>query len=220
MWYILTKLQCSSAVERKQNDSQKTEIISWVVSECENIKFSLWKLWSVSCSGINGSLTLTERNWISTWWETSSILRNTVSALILFSFLLPLPSFHFRVNGKLVALKVIRLQEEEGTPFTAIREGMHSHLMIIPGGFFCNYIGLLNSVPCYSQWLENSNYICLSREKLRSFKNKASGVWVLVKECSSASALALVRFTRKISRYLRACLRWVSGVTPEDEGTV
>lgn len=29
----------------------------------------------------------------------------------------------FRVNGKLVALKVIRLQEEEGTPFTAIREG-------------------------------------------------------------------------------------------------
>uniref|UniRef100_A0A4W4H1F5 Cyclin-dependent kinase 14 n=1 Tax=Electrophorus electricus TaxID=8005 RepID=A0A4W4H1F5_ELEEL len=27
-----------------------------------------------------------------------------------------------RVNGKLVALKVIRLQEEEGTPFTAIRE--------------------------------------------------------------------------------------------------
>lgn len=29
----------------------------------------------------------------------------------------------YRVNGKLVALKVIRLQEEEGTPFTAIREG-------------------------------------------------------------------------------------------------
>ena len=28
-----------------------------------------------------------------------------------------------RVNGKLVALKVIRLLEEEGTPFTAIREG-------------------------------------------------------------------------------------------------
>lgn len=27
-----------------------------------------------------------------------------------------------KVNGKLVALKVIRLQEEEGTPFTAIRE--------------------------------------------------------------------------------------------------
>ncbi|XP_010188929.1 PREDICTED: cyclin-dependent kinase 14-like, partial [Mesitornis unicolor] len=41
-----------------------------------------------------------------------------------------------KVNGKLVALKVIRLQEEEGTPFTAIREGMHSHLMIIHGGFF------------------------------------------------------------------------------------
>lgn len=29
-----------------------------------------------------------------------------------------------KVNGKLVALKVIRLQEEEGTPFTAIREGL------------------------------------------------------------------------------------------------
>ncbi|TTR68472.1 Cyclin-dependent kinase 14 [Bagarius yarrelli] len=28
-----------------------------------------------------------------------------------------------KVHGKLVALKVIRLQEEEGTPFTAIREG-------------------------------------------------------------------------------------------------
>uniref|UniRef100_A0A2I3HBP3 Protein kinase domain-containing protein n=1 Tax=Nomascus leucogenys TaxID=61853 RepID=A0A2I3HBP3_NOMLE len=27
-----------------------------------------------------------------------------------------------KINGKLVALKVIRLQEEEGTPFTAIRE--------------------------------------------------------------------------------------------------
>ncbi|NWR17739.1 CDK14 kinase, partial [Emberiza fucata] len=37
-------------------------------------------------------------------------------------FLLPLSCFPFRVNGKLVALKVIRLQEEEGTPFTAIRE--------------------------------------------------------------------------------------------------
>ncbi|MEQ2229994.1 Cyclin-dependent kinase 14, partial [Ilyodon furcidens] len=31
-----------------------------------------------------------------------------------------------KVNGKLVALKVIRLQEEEGTPFTAIREGNKS----------------------------------------------------------------------------------------------
>ena len=34
-----------------------------------------------------------------------------------------------RVNGKLVALKVIRLQEEEGTPFTAIREGKHFLLL-------------------------------------------------------------------------------------------
>ncbi|KAL6092934.1 hypothetical protein STEG23_001033 [Scotinomys teguina] len=37
-----------------------------------------------------------------------------------FSFRTTLPVG--RVNGKLVALKVIRLQEEEGTPFTAIRE--------------------------------------------------------------------------------------------------
>lgn len=51
-------------------------------------------------------------------------------------FLFPLPSFPFRVNGKLVALKVIRLQEEEGTPFTAIREGMHSQLVIIYVGVF------------------------------------------------------------------------------------
>jgi hypothetical protein len=34
-----------------------------------------------------------------------------------------------RVNGKLVALKVIRLQEEEGTPFTAIREGRHTNIL-------------------------------------------------------------------------------------------
>lgn len=36
-----------------------------------------------------------------------------------------------RVNGKLVALKVIRLQEEEGTPFTAIREGRHFLLSLL-----------------------------------------------------------------------------------------
>lgn len=65
-------------------------------------------------------------------------MRNTVSAIIFgfFKFLLPLPSFSSRVNGKLVALKVIRLQEEEGTPFTAIREGMHLHLVIIYVEFF------------------------------------------------------------------------------------
>uniref|UniRef100_A0A8D3AM19 Cyclin-dependent kinase 14 n=1 Tax=Scophthalmus maximus TaxID=52904 RepID=A0A8D3AM19_SCOMX len=45
----------------------------------------------------------------------------------------PLP----RVNGKLVALKVIRLQEEEGTPFTAIREASllkglkHSNIVLL-----------------------------------------------------------------------------------------
>ena len=31
--------------------------------------------------------------------------------------------FHFSANNKIVALKEIRLQEEEGAPFTAIREG-------------------------------------------------------------------------------------------------
>uniref|UniRef100_A0A8C9GD90 Cyclin-dependent kinase 14 n=1 Tax=Pavo cristatus TaxID=9049 RepID=A0A8C9GD90_PAVCR len=51
-----------------------------------------------------------------------------------------------KVNGKLVALKVIRLQEEEGTPFTAIREGMHSNdytrwlLGCFFFFFFCNYV--------------------------------------------------------------------------------
>lgn len=35
------------------------------------------------------------------------------------------------MNGKLVALKVIRLQEEEGTPFTAIREGTNLLLTIV-----------------------------------------------------------------------------------------
>uniref|UniRef100_A0A8C2IHD7 Cyclin-dependent kinase 14 n=1 Tax=Cyprinus carpio TaxID=7962 RepID=A0A8C2IHD7_CYPCA len=36
-----------------------------------------------------------------------------------------------KVNGKLVALKVIRLQEEEGTPFTAIREGESLHRTLV-----------------------------------------------------------------------------------------
>lgn len=30
----------------------------------------------------------------------------------------------FRLNNKVVALKEIRLQQEEGAPFTAIREGI------------------------------------------------------------------------------------------------
>lgn len=151
MWYFLTKLQFSAVIERKQTDSQKTEIISWITYGCENIKLTLWKLWSVSYSAIDESLVLTGRNWISTWWETSFIRRNTVPALILFFIFPSLPLFPFRVNGKLVALKVIRLQEEEGTPFTAIREGMHRHLMsiqiiIIIIVIFCNYVALLISV--------------------------------------------------------------------------
>lgn len=36
-----------------------------------------------------------------------------------------------RINGQLVALKVIRMKTEEGIPFTAIREGDQSHSPII-----------------------------------------------------------------------------------------
>ncbi|KAK1334916.1 hypothetical protein QTO34_004488 [Cnephaeus nilssonii] len=39
-----------------------------------------------------------------------------------------------KVNGKLVALKVIRLQEEEGTPFTAIREDGSEQVNPLRGG--------------------------------------------------------------------------------------
>lgn len=34
----------------------------------------------------------------------------------------PLPCLHFSLTNQVVALKEIRLQEEEGAPFTAIRE--------------------------------------------------------------------------------------------------
>lgn len=51
------------------------------------------------------------------WKEDRTAMGTYVFALLIFSFI------SCRVNGKLVALKVIRLQEEEGTPFTAIREG-------------------------------------------------------------------------------------------------
>lgn len=34
-----------------------------------------------------------------------------------------------RINGQLVALKVIRIKTEEGIPFTAIREGEASWLV-------------------------------------------------------------------------------------------
>lgn len=75
-------------------------------------------------------------------------------------FLLPLPFFPFRVNGKLVALKVIRLQEEEGTPFTAIREGMHSHLVIIYVEFFVITLrflchAIVNSLRIQITWLHS-----------------------------------------------------------------
>ena len=43
-------------------------------------------------------------------------------------------SFHLSANNKIVALKEIRLQEEEGAPFTAIREG-NSY-----GRFFYTYL--------------------------------------------------------------------------------
>ena len=44
--------------------------------------------------------------------------------------------FHLSANNKIVALKEIRLQEEEGAPFTAIREG-NSY-----GRFFCTYLAM------------------------------------------------------------------------------
>ena len=50
-----------------------------------------------------------------------------------------------RVNGKLVALKVIRLQEEEGTPFTAIREGRHFPLLSLLL-YLCDAHNCLNSM--------------------------------------------------------------------------
>lgn len=71
--------------------------------------------------------------------------------LLIFSFV------SSRVNGKLVALKVIRLQEEEGTPFTAIREGRHflfSLLLCLHNVHSCLHITqlwigfvFLNSMP-------------------------------------------------------------------------
>ena len=51
------------------------------------------------------------------------------NSCLLYSLLFVLLSLHyvaiydFRVNKMFVALKEIRLQEEEGAPFTAIREG-------------------------------------------------------------------------------------------------
>lgn len=80
----------------------------------------------------------------------------------------------FRVNGKLVALKVIRLQEEEGTPFTAIREGeleewttWQSHLFSAKKPFLtflslsCRGVKLMlvqsHSAQSDLQWPEQSN---------------------------------------------------------------
>lgn len=103
-------------IERKQTDSQKTEIISWIASGCESIKLTLWKLWSVSYSAINESLALTGRNWISTWWETSSIMRNTVSALILFFISPSPPLFPFQGKWKAGGIKSDKITRRGRNP--------------------------------------------------------------------------------------------------------
>lgn len=38
------------------------------------------------------------------------------------------PPYSSRINGQLVALKVISMNEEEGVPFTAIREGKNQEI--------------------------------------------------------------------------------------------
>ena len=50
--------------------------------------------------------------------------------------------YDYRVNKMFVALKEIRLQEEEGAPFTAIREGKHT---------ICTNAALLISKPLFGR---------------------------------------------------------------------
>lgn len=57
--------------------------------------------------------------------------------------------FHCRLTNKVVALKEIQLQHEEGTPFTAIREGAQ-HFVILSCLFLCRIV--LHS-ECVSTWL-------------------------------------------------------------------
>ena len=65
--------------------------------------------------------------WVSWYYERQDLQDN-----ILYIFII----FPLSANNKIVALKEIRLQEEEGAPFTAIREG-NSY-----GRFFCTYLAL------------------------------------------------------------------------------
>ena len=65
--------------------------------------------------------------WVSWYYERQDLQDN-----ILYIFI----NFPLSANNKIVALKEIRLQEEEGAPFTAIREG-NSY-----GRFFCTYLAM------------------------------------------------------------------------------
>ena len=65
--------------------------------------------------------------WVSWYYERQDLQDN-----ILYIFI----NFPLSANNKIVALKEIRLQEEEGAPFTAIREG-NSY-----GRFFCTYLAV------------------------------------------------------------------------------
>lgn len=79
--------------------------------------------------------------------------------------------FFFRVNGKLVALKVIRLQEEEGTPFTAIREGRHFLLLslLLCLHDTCRWLNI-----CTSEYAEFLNCMVISLIGMCKLKFKGS----------------------------------------------
>ena len=66
--------------------------------------------------------------WVSWYYERQDLQ----DINILYIFII----FPLSANNKIVALKEIRLQEEEGAPFTAIREG-NSY-----GRFFCTYFAM------------------------------------------------------------------------------
>ncbi|KAG7262296.1 hypothetical protein CRUP_002225 [Coryphaenoides rupestris] len=51
-----------------------------------------------------------------------------------------------RINGHLVALKVIRMKTEEGVPFTAIREDLAQYMTQHPGGLHSHNVRLLRGL--------------------------------------------------------------------------
>lgn len=55
-----------------------------------------------------------------------------------------------RINGQLVALKVIRMKTEEGVPFTAIREGGEAT-------WFLNFCRTSDSICCFQRLCSNAS---------------------------------------------------------------